>query len=170
MTTEAQVRSAKGPPDALLAIAQALDRIEAQLSLTPAADGWGDWSLPSPEGPSDPHAHVPAFTVSTTKDETVVEIKAVSEEKQDRRHEFATSTLQLEDNFPGIGAVEAYAVGGPVWLYEYDYNYVKALPVGIKRMMVADLMEDDVQASIEMGRDLLKGDSDGPPGAAGEWV
>lgn len=167
MTTEAQVRAAKGPPEALLAIAQALDRIEC-LFLAKAVDAtsseWGSWDLEI--GTAEP-----AFTVEEGKDSSVIVIAPVSEKKQKSRAVFANSVIKLDEAFPGIKAEEAYVKGGPVWLYDYDRDFVVGLPFGIKQMIVGDLNEDDPQAALEMGRDILKdGSAGGAPATGGEWV
>lgn len=166
MTTEAQVRAAKGPPDALLAIAKALDRIEAKLDAGAVDDGWGEWDRDK----ADSHEFAKAFTVSGSEDAPVVDIKRVDEEREAQRREFAVSTLLIEEVWPGIGATEAYVLGGPTWLYEFDRGHVMQLPAGIKRMLVDDLLQDDPQAALDMGKDILRAESDGPPSTGGEWV
>ena len=51
---------------------------------------------------------------------------------------------------------EAYAKGGPLWLYHSNRELCLELPIAARQMMVSDIDQDSVQEAREIGRDLLK--------------
>lgn len=227
-TTVRKVQQAPTPQQAMLAIAEALDRIEAKLDQQPAAepDTWGSWgsSLPSVELHSiDPDAGYASVTYEdpsrnaqqieaikqlmavTTDDEDLqalqaklrllqdeggrienidpgvrvrslddgsnltVDIPAASPERQAGRRFVAT-----RDDFysflstPGLTKeefVEAYAKGGPMWLYLGDRDAIMAMPPAWRQAMIQDIEQDAPLQAQEVARDILKDVDAGTPEA-----
>ena len=167
-------KAAKNPQEALLVIANALDQLLHRQQILedllterqPAKvdDGWGEWEEPARPGP--------AYTETQNgEDSTLIDIKPVSDEKRERREAFArevldfgayTKELELDEDT----AVQAYGLGGPVWLYIGNRDLFLQYPWEVRRMMVRDVLEEDPETARDMGRDVLVLEED-----AGEaWV
>lgn len=155
MTVEAQVRAAKNPQEALLAVARGIDEVLARLEQTRPADGWGEWEEPA-ESREDWNRRR-AFEVEHSEDleKSLVTLPSVSEEKKAKRRALAEA-MALDTEFPGIEAVETYAKGGPVWLYTGNRDFVMGLPDHMRAEMVRDVLEDDPETAHDMGKDILK--------------
>lgn len=157
MSVEAQVRGAKNPQEALIAVAKGIDQILEMLTaqLAPAQAGWGAWQPAEAIGDGQ---FDPVYAVEGDEDETTVTIPPASEEKRAKRRELA-GAMALEEHatFAGIEDIEEiYAKGGPVWLYTCDRDFVMSLPDYMRREMVADVLEDDPVTAHDMARDVLK--------------
>jgi hypothetical protein len=158
MNTGERVRAAQNPQDALCMIADALDALYveiAELKDQPAQDdGWGSWE--SGSGLQVEH--------DLDAGESTVTVPAVSEEVQELRRKFAESTLNLQAALEAEGLdptedwVEAYAKGGPLWLYHGNRDFVVQLPYAVRHALVLEASADDPEEAIKMGRDLLKDD------------
>lgn len=152
MTTEQLVKAAANPKDAMLVIARALDRIEATLTVPPP-DPWAtEWSAEDIGRPG-----FVGVKITQDVDTTEVVIPPASPEKQAARRQFAEQSLQLEDNLgTGEDWLNAYAKGGPIWLYEGNRELFMTYGDHVRRAMVQDVIEDDPKYAGEMGRDVLK--------------
>jgi hypothetical protein len=150
MTTEQQVREARSPQEAMLAIAAALDRIEDALTQAPAEpDPWGGWQPEAVRGELRTQVNVEDGVAEVT-------LPPVSEAKQNRRVEFARQNLHLGDLGDVVVMELAYAKGGPMWLYLGNRQHVMELPPSVKRAMIEDVEEDSPADAHEMARDILK--------------
>jgi hypothetical protein len=63
-----------------------------------------------------------------------------------------SSFLKMDD----AEAAEAFAKGGPLWLYYGNREAIMQMPPEWKRMLVLDVQEDSVHEAHAMGRDVLK--------------
>lgn len=90
-------------------------------------------------------------------DSVTVSLKTPSAEKYERRHNFAEA-MKLEEMIPlpADEAYDAYAKGGPLWLYLGNRPVVMSLPYEWRQRMVMDVEEDSPRAAQEMARDILK--------------
>jgi hypothetical protein len=85
--------------------------------------------------------------------------------REAQRRTFARDVLHLEDEFPGIDAIECFVRGGPLWLYlgsKEGREFIVQLPDDLKRAMISDVAEDSASDALEMGHDLLKHRGGGP--------
>lgn len=168
MSVVDQVKKAKNPQEAMLAIATALDLLLSAAATPPANDGWGEWGS-SPEAIEKRGALVES--VYSEEGGTLTEFKATTDEdKIAKRKQFAQDVLSqsfgradLEDGtwHPDTTILEAYVKGGPLWLLAYDRDYVVQLPQEMKIMLIEDVFEDDQEEGRAMGRDILKDPSAG---------
>jgi hypothetical protein len=180
MNTEAQVRSAKSPQEAMIVIAKALDRIEFLSSRDTQWVAWdneptirdGDsvalrsaW-LGHVGGEEVVAEHERRTQITATEDDTDVVIPAPSDEKKERRRQFERQNLKLSE-FLGDSEdwSEAYAKGGPMWLYLGNRELVMSMPDGVRTALVQDVIEDSPQDAHEMGRDILKQPCEDGPGS-----
>lgn len=222
MSVYDDVRTARSPQEAMLALAEGLDAVLDALTDQANAEGqWGTWATPDehvPQGvvamagqsldnakeiaavevaiaaatdPEDARAlearlrllkddgraldiNAPAGlmpTVEESADSATLVIPAPSKAKKDRRlalahewklHEF----LPLTD----FEAADAYAKGGPQWLYGYDRDAVMQMPYAYRQAMVEDVLEDSPRAAHEMARDILKDTGTGNSAVAGTML
>lgn len=168
MTYVEQVKGAKSPLHAMLVVAGALDDMMAVLTgiaKPVVADeyDWGAWSAPAQ---AEAKPLIQATDVS--EGERVVKLAPPTESKQLLRKQFAEGVLKLGTVLGDAPAemtwAEAYAKGGPLWLYTGNRDVVMTYPLEIRAAMVADVEEDDPHTAQEMGRDVLKQPSETGPG------
>lgn len=57
-------------------------------------------------------------------------------------------------------AADAYAKGGPLWLYHGARELLMSFPRGVRAWMVTDVEQDSPRTAQELGRDILKGDAE----------
>jgi hypothetical protein len=145
----------------MLALAVALDRIEAQ---SQAVDEWGAWPDDDKQDPVTVRRR--AMEIEQTGEDTAeVRLRAPSEEKKQQRRLFEQQTLKLKEALgDGEDWTEAYAAGGPLWLYIGNRDLVMSYPEPARAAMVQDVLEDSPADAAEMGRDVLKAgfDETGP--------
>lgn len=147
------VRSAANPQAAMLAIAEALDRIEAAFTdLTigkPDLDAWGSWTT------TDPIASVEADEdhVEVTFTPTGDPVRRGNREALAENYEWHT---ELDPD-----VVTAYIVFGPAYIYEYDRDFVMQQAPEVRKALVEDLLLDDPKRAHEMARDILKDERPG---------
>lgn len=158
---EEQVRAARNPQEAMLILARGIDAVLEALVNQPVMidDGWGAWS----EAPST-GAHT---EITGDAEHTEVVVPATSAEKMEQRRHFEEHTLKLAEYFPdedGTDWNEAYAKGGPRWLYYGNRELVMSYPDQVRAAMVEDVLEDSPQEAEEIGRDLLKFSGETGPG------
>jgi len=60
------------------------------------------------------------------------------------------------DPLPPATAAIAYVKGGPVWLVNYDRDFVLEQTMATRQRMVEDVMLTDVEAANELSADILK--------------
>lgn len=175
MNTQAQVQAAKSQQEALVIIARAIDSLTAEVRQLAEAkqatqsDTWSTWIEPlSTTDPEDREANAAAERLAqddrraeqeVSKDGVTVTLPTVSEEKQNKRREFAIG-IGVAEEF-GDRIVESYAVGGPLLLYYNNRPFVMGLPDDARRRMVDDVFEESPSEAAEMGRDILKDMSPG---------
>lgn len=97
---------------------------------------------------------------SLVDDSTVtVDIPPASPERQEDRRRFARNGhLHSFLSQPVLNEAEfedAYAKGGPMWLYLGDRDAIMAMPPEYRVLMVADIEEDSPAQAQEVARDLL---------------
>ncbi len=115
--------------------------------------------------------------VTSNDKEIVVDIPAPDGPRMQARAALATDwkigpmltpALTIEE------AADAYAKGGPMWLYLYDRDAVMSMPADWRREFVADVMKDSPAQAQELARDILKDTNPipvgGVPAGEGEWV
>jgi hypothetical protein len=108
--------------------------------------------------------------VITTADdrEITVDIPPASPERQESRRSWAVGVDlggQIKPELPNDEAAEAFAKGGPMWLYLYDRDAVMGMPLQWRRDFVRDVEQDSPAQAQELGRDILKSED---PGALGD--
>lgn len=152
MTCEEEVLASKNPMQAILALARALDRLVADRA---AGDdgGWGEWPAAMVEAVAVEHA----AEIIQHGDTATVELPSVSLERYHARWSFAKSTLKLDEALgDGEDWFDAYATGGPMWLYLGNRDLVMSYPVETRRAMIEDVELDSPQDAADMARDILK--------------
>lgn len=155
------LRAAKSSQEALLVLAEALDRIEAQLAVSaqepaPPADPWAldhtAWNGPVPIKVEE----------DLDAETTTVVLPPPSKAAQNRRRALAP-LLGMEHAWGGSAEdwTEVFVKGGAVWLYTTDRALVMGLPPATRRALVQDALDTDPQFAHEMGRDVLKDEEPG---------
>jgi hypothetical protein len=92
--------------------------------------------------------------------EDLVELPAVTPERKQARYEWALRRDLA--GFLGIDeAPEAYAKGGPEWLYA-NRDAVMQMPIDWRCDLITDLELDSPAAAQEMARDILKVETEDP--------
>lgn len=174
-STEQWVRAAKNPQEALVAIALALDRIEAGLVVRAEAVSWlQDWNESGEVSSSPPS--VTAFMnemadARTELDGEDIVIPGPSDAKMERRIDFEGKYLKLHEYLEGDEDwTEAYAKGGPRWLYYGNRDLVMSYPEWTRQQMIMDIEEDSPEEAHEIGRDLLKQPCETGPGGMGMHI
>lgn len=177
MGTEEEVLSATSTEAALLAMAQAIDKLTAQQSE----------SKPEPPEDDDPRIEqarkalaqdanrvtpnigltTSSVQIDTTDGSREVVLPPATEEQKERRRELGR-TMQLHtdvwpvgQHVPRLAVLDAFVSGGPIWLYEYDREFMLTLPRRIKQLLVEDAAEHDLDTAKLMGADILKHWSEG---------
>lgn len=164
--TVTNVKQAKSPQEALLFIAAALDQVLDRLDNAKVDDGWGEWTPLQGQEVLYGARPGPAYTETPDgEDSTLIDIKPVSDEKRARREAFATEVLDFgaytkELELDEDTAVQAYGLGGPVWLYLGNRELFMQYPWDVRRVMVQDVLEEDPEVARDMGRDVLVMDED----------
>lgn len=157
------VRSAANPQAAMLAIAEALDRIEAAITdLTigkPDLDAWGHW--PSTQPKHKPVGEVrPIAEVEANEDEVIVTFTKTDDPERIIKREQLSEAMALADEL-GAEVDYAFVQYGPYYLYEYDRDFVMQQAPELRALLVEDLAADDPKRAHEMGRDILKSEKPG---------
>ena len=187
-TVEQQVHAAEGPVQAMLAIAKALDRIEKALDAQPASDGWGEWSSPPGEKKEEEGDGIvytgevlngfrqgimpdrtpdPSLKLTTNEDgEQVIDLPPPTDAELEDRRAFAKDILNLDvawKDLPGNDAIEAYAVGGPLWLYHADRELMMNFSPDAKAKMINEIEQTHPREAGDIARDINKiEESDAP--------
>jgi hypothetical protein len=94
----------------------------------------------------------------TRIDGDTVDLVPVSQERKDARYEWAIKHA-LHDFTPPlteVGAAQAFAAGGPAWLYEGNRAAIMMMPYEWRVWLVEELTRDSVTEGQEMARDILK--------------
>lgn len=86
-----------------------------------------------------------------------VVVPPVSEERKDARAMWAYG-IKLWEYIPmeATAACEAFAKGGPMWLYLANRDAVMQMPYDARQWLVADIELDSPAEAQEVGRDILK--------------
>lgn len=103
--------------------------------------------------------------IEVTENGVTVTVPPVSQERKDARRALALK-WKLGEWFTALTdeeAADAYAKGGPMWLYTYDRKSVIDMPRGWRVAMIDDVEQDNVAAAQELARDLLKDRGHGDP-------
>lgn len=183
-----QVHHARNPQEAMLAIAAALDTIIEKLDQpVPTVNAWSAWSHEPPitadaiDGKY--HSRDETFTPTEQRaaelsfDEEAAEadisFKMPDAERLTARRAFERERLHLAEYLADDTQdwTEAYAMGGPMWLYLGNRDLVMSMPDSVRQAMVQDLIDtgaaDDAH---EMGRDILKQPCEDGPGSTAMHV
>jgi hypothetical protein len=94
--------------------------------------------------------------------DVVVSLPEAPEETKKQRKQFAEEMLHLDEHFGSQDFNDAYVIGGPLWLYYGNRDFVVGLPPEYKKAMVADVQSFSPGEALEMGRDILKDESANP--------
>lgn len=99
--------------------------------------------------------------ITVTEGGVTLDVPPVGKERQDRRRRIATDIdisgyLSTNGALTKEEAADAYARGGPMWLYTYDRDAVLQMPLSWRKEMVQDIDEDNPALAHELGRDILK--------------
>ena len=215
MNNRRLVQQAHNQQQAMLVLADALDRIETALAVLAAqpagaADPWSEWAITPEEaltvgvdltvrdvqaatnnqreiddlnealrlqddpeerraleaklrllqdtGTSDTAPNEGLRVKSTTGEgEITVDIPAASPERQHlRRSEAVARNYESFLEVPMEGFLDAYAKGGPMWLYLGDRDAIMAMPYEWRLEMVNDIEQDSPRQAQEVARDILK--------------
>lgn len=94
----------------------------------------------------------------TGDDSAIVDLPPVDDERKATRREFAKQIgiPGQYPTFPEEDILHAYELGGPMWLYLNDRDFVMKLPDVYRQQMVLDVMQDSERDGTNMGRDILK--------------
>lgn len=186
MSFEDQVRQAKSPREAILILAREIDALHDQLATLSEWDSWGDDDgFPieavsaavagsevrvgvGPDGLTDHEReqHRLAMLAMANTEARDFEIPAPSEEKMEYRRMMERQQLKLAlalgEEAGEEDWTEAYAKGGPWWLWQERRDIVMGLPFDTRQRMVADVEEDSPKLAYEMGLDVLKRETGEP--------
>lgn len=195
MTFKTRVQDARNIQDALVTLAEGIDRLLAAVPAEPPVDPWDTW-------PADTQTSLPNVTalrdqltltdelqtvdalqaairlaeddgtpvdnglpqgvreqVTVGEDSIEVACRPVDQDRYVDRVTFAREIGLGPDCDPAIlheVAVEAFAKGGPSWLYNYDRAFVVGMPTNWKQALVDDVEQDSLREAAELGRDILK--------------
>lgn len=147
----------------MLAIAEALDRIEAAFTdLTigkPDLDAWGSWPATQPR--TKPVGEVrPIVEVDDDADEVVVTFTPTDDPERIVRRDQLSQYMALADEL-GAEVDYAFVQYGPNYLYEYDREFVMQQSPEVRKALVEDLTVDDPKRAHEVARDILKDERPG---------
>lgn len=159
MNTEAAVRAAKNPQEAMLALATSLDALrELVTHLNVPTDELAlEWT---------PDQAEQRTRITTTDDSADIEIPPPNEERLEQRRIFEQQQLRLGEHLgTSEDWTEAYAKGGPMWLYLGNRDLVMSYPESIRAAMVEDVIATSPLDAEEMGRDVLKQAGEDGPGS-----
>ncbi|MGZ6584283.1 MAG: hypothetical protein ACXVHX_08090 [Solirubrobacteraceae bacterium] len=170
-----RVQRAGSPREAILGLAAALDELLGRIEkLEAGSGGWDSWGDEEPHYAPDPPTgespaaleariaaqHAEALQAMSNSDPRVIELPPPSAEKMERRRMLERQQLKLAQALgpegEGVDWTEAYAKGGPWWLYAERRDLVMGYDDSVRRMMVADVEEDDPRVAYEMALDVLK--------------
>jgi hypothetical protein len=131
--------------------ASARAALEAKLRLLKDNGGTVENVLPGDEYGADEHG--------------IVTVPPASEERQNTRRAWALQR-NLGSAFLGMDdeeAADAFAKGGPVWLYYGNRPAIMQMPDDWKRALVIDVEQDSPRLAQSLGRDVLKDLDPGAP-------
>lgn len=167
------VQSAKSPRDALLRLAALIDGLIDRIDALEEAGGeWDTWPEadqhrvePEQESPEqfrrrvEEEQHQAALEAMNNANPNEIVLPTPSAQKMERRRLFERQSLRLSTMVGDLTDDEgndAYAKGGPWWLYNFDRELVMSYPDEIRARMVADIEEDDPQLAHQVSIDILK--------------
>lgn len=183
-----RVAEAKSPLMALLVVASALDDLRALVQDQQAAGQvWNEWGeIPDPTSDSpvaatradQPRTNYGALMEATAptpeaaNTEVELDVPTPSLTKLIARARLETQAIRIGDylNDHSEDWNEAYARGGPVWLYTLNRELVMSLPEDARIAMIQDVEEDNPALAQEMGRDMLKQAGETGPGASAMMI
>ena len=170
MTVAQRVREARNPQEAVLALAEALDRFEVMLEVIAdevtrepsGKDPWGEWTAPeappsdtfvdtpgrTSEVPTDGRGHVlleqhdAAVAAMQNTDAREIEIPPPSEEKMERRRLLAKQQLKLNDVLPSEQGID------------WDEVYIKGGPLWLYNADRSVVMQYDYPVRQQMVADV----------------
>lgn len=98
--------------------------------------------------------------VTVTDTEILIETPSPSVERAAARAKWAEGK-ELHTFFPmwkddAEGFVRVYVKGGPLWMYHGDRDAILQMPYEWRRDLVEDIMHDSPATAQEVGRDILK--------------
>jgi hypothetical protein len=157
--TEQAVRGAASPGEALIILAQAIDR------QTNSPDV--DWALPPPQGDPEgvvtvPYLERPSSELKGDLSNKVaeggvtVDLPPTTDRQREFRQGYAAQAVANLPNIPPEQALDWYMKGGPLWLIAYDYEHVLSLSSNTRKMMVEDVAITMPEEAKRTGADLLK--------------
>lgn len=170
MGVEDDVRAADGANEAMIIIAQALDKLSTSV---PASQNMDEEDmlaeLAAKRLEKDKHVVTadigtvtPSLTVHEEDEKQYIELPTVSDEQKEQRRKLGvylkldSSDWPVGKGVPRSPVLDAYIAGGPIWLYDYDREFVLALPYAIRRQMIEDVSATDVGTAKLMSADILK--------------
>lgn len=159
---EEKVRAASSPAEALFVLAAEVDALVERMNEAPASDGWSSW-----DGEAAAPVSHKAFTADVTGDN--IEFAAPTDEQREIREEliergvFEWANMQGEDvngnkyNLNPDPEVmnDAYILGGPMWLYFGNREFILELPEAVRRTMYNDLLLVDEDTAKEFATDVM---------------
>jgi hypothetical protein len=90
-------------------------------------------------------------------DTVVTVLPTPSQERQLKRMQWANEReLWTFSNLPEAEFLNAFSLGGPLWMYHTARDEVMAMPYGWRQEFVADIEQDSPRTAQEVGRDILK--------------
>lgn len=180
------VERSRNPREAVLAIARIVDELERHVNnLEKAGGDWGAWDLDvdltSPVAATradQPRTNYGALMEATAptpeaaNTEVELDVPTPSLTKLITRARLETQAIRIGDylNDHSEDWNEAYARGGPVWLYTLNRELVMSLPEDARIAMIQDVEEDNPALAQEMGRDMLKQAGETGPGASAMMI
>lgn len=181
MTVADEVVKSGSPLEALLAVARGIDQI---LEREAKAEVWGEWGAISTASPvaatraDQPRTNYGALMEATAptpeaaNTEVELDVPTPSLTKLITRARLETQAIRIGDylNDHSEDWNEAYARGGPVWLYTLNRELVMSLPEDARIAMIQDVEEDNPALAQEMGRDMLKQAGETGPGASAMMI
>lgn len=127
--------------------------------------------------PANPVPEGRRIITTANDNEITVDLPEADPARQHARYDFAFNYAlggMLDPPLGDTEAADAYAKGGPMWLYLYDRDAVMSMPVDWRRQFVQDVEFDSPAQAHELARDILKSEDPQPVGGVpvgdGEWV
>ncbi len=154
-------QTCRTPQEAILLLAEAIDGVRELVAALPSSHP-DPWEQPLEWG--DVAADVCVdYSVEAADQRARVEgneviVPPASEERMEGRRRFAHAVQLWEFLAPmdEETTLDAFAKGGPLWLYHSNRDAAMQLPYEARQWLCADIAKDSPEEAAEISRDILK--------------